>query len=46
MEPRGAAPRSALDMIVAAVAETNGCVVVTDNERDFERLDIVNPMRG
>ena len=39
-------PRSALDMIVAAVAETNGCVVVTDNERDFDRLDIVNPMRG
>lgn len=39
-------PRSALDMIVAAVAETNGCIVVTDNERDFDRLDIVNPMRG
>ena len=26
-------PRSALDMIVVAVAEVNGCVVVTDNER-------------
>ena len=39
-------PRSALDMIVAAVAETNGCVVVTDNERDFDGLDIINPMRA
>lgn len=39
-------PRSALDMIVAAVAEANGCIVVTDNERDFADLDIVNPLRG
>jgi toxin FitB len=31
-------PRSALDMIIAAVAEANGCVVVTDNERDFDRI--------
>jgi len=38
-------PRSALDMIVAAVAEANDCVVVTDNERDFAGLAIVNPMR-
>src|SRR6516165_12572985 len=28
-------PRSALDMIIAAVAETNDCVVATNNERDF-----------
>ena len=28
-------PRSALDMIIAAVAEANGCLVVTDNEKDF-----------
>ncbi|MCF4166105.1 type II toxin-antitoxin system VapC family toxin [Zavarzinia compransoris] len=39
-------PRSALDMIIAATAEANGCVVVTDNERDFEGLEMVNPMRG
>ncbi|WP_193540142.1 type II toxin-antitoxin system VapC family toxin [Rhodopila globiformis] len=39
-------PRSALDMIIAAVAEANGCVVVTDNERDFAGLAIVNPLRG
>ena len=38
-------PRSALDMIVAAVAEANDCVVVTDNERDFAGLEIVNPLR-
>lgn len=38
-------PRSALDMIIAAVAEANDCVVVTDNEKDFAGLKIVNPMR-
>jgi predicted nucleic acid-binding protein len=38
-------PRSALDMIIAAVAEANGCVVVTDNERDFTGLKFVNPLR-
>ena len=39
-------PRSALDMIIAAVAEANDCVIVTDSERDFAGLDILNPMRG
>jgi len=39
-------PRSPLDMIVAAVAEANGCVVVTENERDFSGLKIVNPLRA
>jgi predicted nucleic acid-binding protein len=38
-------PRSALDMIVAAIADANECVVVTDNERDFAGLEIVNPLR-
>ena len=38
-------PRSALDMIIAAIAEANDCVVVTDNERDFEGLALVNPLR-
>jgi toxin FitB len=28
-------PRSALDMVIAAVAEASGCVVVTDNEKHF-----------
>ena len=38
-------PRSALDTIVAAVAEANGCVVVTDNEKDFIDIEIINPLR-
>jgi toxin FitB len=38
-------PRSPLDMIIAAVAEANGCVVVTDNEKDFAGLGFVNPLR-
>jgi predicted nucleic acid-binding protein len=39
-------PRSALDMIIAAVAGANECVIVTDNERDFAGLQFVNPVRG
>lgn len=39
-------PRSALDMIVAAVAGANDCVVVTDNENDFAGIQFVNPMRN
>jgi len=38
--------RSALDMILAAVAEANDCVVVTDNEKDFTGLKFINPMRS
>lgn len=38
-------PRGALDMIIAATAEANGCIVVTDNERDFEGIGILNPLR-
>lgn len=39
-------PRSALDAIIAAVAEAHGCTVVTDNEKDFQDIQIVNPLRG
>jgi len=39
-------PRSGLDAIIASVAEANECVVVTDNEKDFEGIEIVNPLRG
>lgn len=39
-------PRSALDTIIAAVAEANGCLVVTDNERDFAGIELINPIRG
>jgi predicted nucleic acid-binding protein len=38
-------PRSALDTIIAAVAEANECVVVTDNEKDFPGVEIFNPLR-
>ena len=38
-------PRSALDMIIAAIAEANQCVLVTDNEQHFAGLKIVNPLR-
>jgi predicted nucleic acid-binding protein len=39
-------PRSSLDTIIAAVAEANDCVVVTDNERDFEGVEFINPLRA
>jgi toxin FitB len=39
-------PRSALDMIIAAIAEANDCVVVSDKEKDFAGVELVNPMRG
>lgn len=39
-------PASSLDMIVAAVALSNDCVVVTDNEKDFVGLPVLNPVRG
>ena len=38
-------PRSGLDMIIAAIAGAHDCVVVTDNEKDFRGLQIVNPLR-
>lgn len=39
-------PRSPLDMIIAAIAEANDCVVVTDNESPFAGLKVVNPLRA
>jgi predicted nucleic acid-binding protein len=38
-------PRSGLDMIIAAVAEANDCIIATDNSSDFEGLATVNPLR-
>jgi predicted nucleic acid-binding protein len=38
-------PRSALDMIVAAVAEVHDCMIATDNEKDFAGLNFINPLR-
>lgn len=39
-------PGNALDAIIAAVAEANDCVVVTDNVKDFAGLRVLNPMRS
>ncbi|MBV9286510.1 MAG: hypothetical protein JO288_01585 [Hyphomicrobiales bacterium] len=39
-------PRSGLGAIIAAIAEASDCVVVTDNERDFEDVEVINPTRG
>ena len=39
-------PRSGLDTIIAAIAEANACIIVTDNERDFADIDVINPIRG
>lgn len=39
-------PRSALDMIIAAVAEAQSCTVVTDNEKDFAGVVVINPLRA
>lgn len=42
----GGRPRSALDTIIAAVAEARGCIVVTNNEKDFPDIKCINPLRG
>jgi len=39
-------PRSGLDMIIAATAVANDCVVVTANERHFDGIvEYLNPFR-
>ncbi len=38
--------RSGLDTIIAAFAEANACVVVTDNEKDFAGIEVINPLRA
>ena len=38
--------RSALDSIIAAIAEANECIVVTDNEKDFIGVETFNPLRN
>jgi predicted nucleic acid-binding protein len=40
-------PRSAIDMMIAAVAIVNGCVVATDNERHFHSVvEFFNPLKA
>ena len=39
-------PRSRTDMVIAATAMANGCVVATANEKHFEGVaPMINPMR-
>jgi toxin FitB len=40
---RGGRRRSAIDMMTAAVALTNDCVVVTANAKDFDGIEIFYP---
>jgi predicted nucleic acid-binding protein len=37
--------RDPIDMIVAAIAQANDCILVTDNEKHFAGLKFINPMR-
>jgi len=40
-------PRSPLDMVIAATAAANNCVVVTVNERHFQgAVEFLNPLRS
>ena len=39
-------PRSALDTIIAAVAEAKGCAVVTDNDKGRAGIETSNPLCG
>jgi hypothetical protein len=47
MSERGQAglPCAPIDMIYAAIAEANGCVLITDKEEHFAGLNILNPMK-
>ncbi len=38
--------RSALDTIIAAVAQAHDCTVVTNNEKDFVGVTVINPLRA
>ena len=38
--------RSGLDMVIAAIAQSNNCVLVTDNEKHFPTIEVFNPVRG
>jgi toxin FitB len=37
--------RSAFDTMIAAIAQVNGCIVVTDNTKDFTDVETINPVR-
>jgi toxin FitB len=39
-------PCAPVDMIYAAIAEANGCVLVTENEERFAGISVINPIKG
>ena len=43
---RSGRPRSPIDMMIAAVADANGCTLVSGNEKHFAGLKFINPMRA
>jgi predicted nucleic acid-binding protein len=47
MSERGVAglPCAPIDMIYAAIAEANGCILVTDDEDRFTGLNVLNPTK-
>ena len=47
MSERGNAglPCAPIDMIYAAIAEANDCVLVTDKDEHFTGLNVINPMK-
>src|SRR5216683_6165050 len=38
-------PRKAFDMVVAAIGKANDCVIVSDNEKHFPGVNLLNPLR-
>ena len=38
-------PCAPIDMIYAAIAEANDCILVTDDEERFAGLKVINPMK-
>jgi hypothetical protein len=38
--------RDLIRSLAKRLAEANGCLVMTDNEKDFTGLKFVNPLRG
>ena len=39
-------PRARAGEAIAAVAEANGCILVTNNEKDFPGVECINPLHG
>ena len=39
-------PSAPVDMIYAAIAEANGCILVTDHEERFTGIHVLNPLKA